>query len=388
MANNKVQLANGTVLIDITDTTANASDVLSGEYFYDASGVKTEGSLTIPSTYTITKNLSHINTNNNDTEVLSGGSFYMDLTLEAGYKYIDSVTVIMDGIDITEQVFKAGIGEKTITQNGIYDAEDDWLGGYSSVNVNVPNSYSVSDEGKVVSNGTLVSQNPATYTLNGTYDTTLVNNVTINVSGSITPTGTKQFNITENGIITDDVTNYANVEITTNVQNGLPYNILLISSLFNSKYQHDYIRTGSAPTVSQYYSSGILIQGGASKVQKAYVRIGPIDLTNIKSIQSVTSYSSSNNTSKSYYSRLYISQNTTDAAYEVPANQLDTYRYTGVTTGYNNALRTLDVSDFSGNYYIFTGTDSGGESWSATRNVTVHTIVFSEDSTPFYPISE
>lgn len=55
MANNKVQLANGTVLIDLTDTTATASDVLSGEYFYDAAGVKTEGSLSLPSgTYTIT----------------------------------------------------------------------------------------------------------------------------------------------------------------------------------------------------------------------------------------------------------------------------------------------------------------------------------------------
>ena len=137
MANNKVQLANGTVLIDITDTTANASDVLSGEYFYDASGVKTEGSLTIPSTYTVTKTLTNVTTNNNDTEVLAGGSFYMDLTLEAGYKYINSVTVTMGGIDITEQVFKAGVGSKTITQNGIYDAEDDWLEGYSSVEVNV-----------------------------------------------------------------------------------------------------------------------------------------------------------------------------------------------------------------------------------------------------------
>lgn len=43
MANNKVQLANGTVLIDITDTTAVASDVAAGKYFYDAAGVKTLG---------------------------------------------------------------------------------------------------------------------------------------------------------------------------------------------------------------------------------------------------------------------------------------------------------------------------------------------------------
>lgn len=219
MANNKVQLANGTVLIDITDTTANASDVLSGEYFYDASGVKTEGSLTIPSTYTVTKTLTNVTTNNNDTEVLAGGSFYMDLTPSSGM-VINSITVTMGGVDVTEQVFKAGVGEKIITQNGVYDAEDDWLEGYSSVNVNVQNSYTSSDEGKVVNNGSLVSQTSATYTTNNTYDTTLINSVTVNVSGGITPTGTKEINITENGTVTEDVTNYANVEITTNVSSG------------------------------------------------------------------------------------------------------------------------------------------------------------------------
>ena len=172
MANNKVQLANGTVLIDITDTTANASDVLSGEYFYDASGVKTEGSLTIPSTYTVAKTLTNVTTNNNDTEVLVGGSFYMDLIPTSGYT-IESITVTMGGIDVTEQVFKAGVGSKTITQNGIYEAEDDWLEGYSSVEVNV--------------------------------------------SGQDIPTGTKEINITENGTIIENISSYANVEINTNV---------------------------------------------------------------------------------------------------------------------------------------------------------------------------
>lgn len=43
MANNKVQLADGTTLIDLTDTTAVASDVAAGKYFYNAAGVKTLG---------------------------------------------------------------------------------------------------------------------------------------------------------------------------------------------------------------------------------------------------------------------------------------------------------------------------------------------------------
>ena len=74
--------------------------------------------------------------------------------------------------------------EKSVTQNGTYSAEDDEADGYSSVTVNVPNTYSVSDEGKVVSNGALVAQTSDTVTENGTVDTTLINSLMVNVSAS------------------------------------------------------------------------------------------------------------------------------------------------------------------------------------------------------------
>ena len=73
---------------------------------------------------------------------------------------------------------------KSVTQNGTYSASDDSADGYSSVSVDVANSYTASDEGKVVSGGALVAQTSATYTANDTYDTTLINSVTVNV-----PTG-------------------------------------------------------------------------------------------------------------------------------------------------------------------------------------------------------
>lgn len=65
-------------------------------------------------------------------------------------------------------------GTKQITQNGTYI-------------VNVPNTYTASDEGKVVSNGALVAQTAraAEITQNGTYDTTLNDEVTVNVSGGV-----------------------------------------------------------------------------------------------------------------------------------------------------------------------------------------------------------
>lgn len=42
----------------------------------------------------------------------------------------------------------------------------------------------------------------------------------VDVSGGVTPTGTKQISITQNGTTTEDVTNYANAEITVNVSGG------------------------------------------------------------------------------------------------------------------------------------------------------------------------
>ena len=43
MAINKV-IYGDTTLIDISDTTAETSDVMEGKYFYDASGTKVQGS--------------------------------------------------------------------------------------------------------------------------------------------------------------------------------------------------------------------------------------------------------------------------------------------------------------------------------------------------------
>ena len=66
-----------------------------------------------------------------------------------------------------------------ITENGSYTAPEGTA--YSPVVVNVPNSYTQSDEGRVVENGQLVEQTSLDITSNGTVDTTKINQVVVNV---------------------------------------------------------------------------------------------------------------------------------------------------------------------------------------------------------------
>lgn len=105
--------------------------------------------------------------------ITSNGTYNASSDNADGYS---SVTVNVSGGSST-------LVSKSITANGTYDPANDSADGYSSVTVNVPNSYAAGDEGKVVHNGALTSQTSATYTTNNTYDTTLINSVTVNVSG-------------------------------------------------------------------------------------------------------------------------------------------------------------------------------------------------------------
>ena len=67
-------------------------------------------------------------------------------------------------------------GSKSISENGLYDTTL-----YNSCNVSVIPSFTPADEGKVVSNGALVSQVSRSITENGVYDTTLVNEIDVDV---------------------------------------------------------------------------------------------------------------------------------------------------------------------------------------------------------------
>lgn len=65
------------------------------------------------------------------------------------------------------------------------------------------------------------------------------------ISGGSTPTGTKQISITQNGTTTEDVTNYANAEITVNVPSG---------------YEDNAFANGTAPSGNLTISTDIAVQ--------------------------------------------------------------------------------------------------------------------------------
>lgn len=100
--------------------------------------------------------------------IIGGGTTYSGVE---GIKATDS--------NSTTITFIKPSGTKSITSNGT--GID--ISSYASADVAVPNSYSAGDEGKVVSNGALVAQSSDTVTVNDTYDTTLINSLTVNVSG-------------------------------------------------------------------------------------------------------------------------------------------------------------------------------------------------------------
>lgn len=118
---------------DVTDTTATASDVASGKYFYTAAGTKTQGTGT------------------------SGGYITQDAN---GYVVLSSTNGVPTLIT------------KSITANGTYNASSDNATGYSSVTVNVQASggtMNISDSASIPYTGTLtfsnVSKSPSAFVM-------------------------------------------------------------------------------------------------------------------------------------------------------------------------------------------------------------------------------
>ena len=77
----------------------------------------------------------------------------------------------------------------------------------------------MADAIEAISGGGITPTGTKSITENGTYDVTAFASAQVDVP-TVTPTGTKQISITQNGTTTEDVTNYANAEITVDVSGG------------------------------------------------------------------------------------------------------------------------------------------------------------------------
>lgn len=113
-----------------------------------------------------------------NTDDSSEAIYYRQMT-------VNNTAILVDPDPIQGSSGGGTLIEKTIMENGTYNAVDDGADGYSTVNVEVENSYTAEDNGKVVNNQALVAQTayPNTITENDTYDTTNYNSITVNVSG-------------------------------------------------------------------------------------------------------------------------------------------------------------------------------------------------------------
>ena len=139
---NKVVQSNGTTIIDISDTTAVASDVASGKYFYLATGAKVAGTASGGGTPSATAHTIEFEFTDSTSTTLTGywdGSFISDAiraTKPVTYNNKQVSAAQLDGvtwytpatIPIGEELvdYEAVITERSVSEDGSIVESDPW----------------------------------------------------------------------------------------------------------------------------------------------------------------------------------------------------------------------------------------------------------------------
>lgn len=149
-----------------------------------------------------------------------------------------------------------------------------------------PITYSASDEGKVVSNGALVAQTSETITENGTYDTTLNDEVVVNVSGG--GGGVSDLAKLCNGTLTrldDDGITSVNSQLIRGLSTNLATVFLKNLTYINTGYAFSSpaLVTAVFPAIQSTSNAGFYFSG-ATKL--AAVDFGPDFSTEIQGVRS------------------------------------------------------------------------------------------------------
>ena len=178
------------VIVAVPNTYTNADEgkvVDSGALVSQTStNINTNGTYNTTTNNEVVVAVPNTYTSGDEGKVVSNGALTAQTARTVTTNNTTYDTTLNNSVTVDIAIPQPTLITKSITSNGTYNASSDSADGYSSVSVAVPNTYGVSDEGKVVSNGALTAQTATSTNVNGTIDTTLNNSIVVNVPNTYT----------------------------------------------------------------------------------------------------------------------------------------------------------------------------------------------------------